>query len=108
MARYEPIGADYFRQFVVIEPIAVNVLPQHESHHIVLTVQSDLICKDVRQELWCFSDAVNMNPTFNDLRNEGNGTGQCFVKSMRKRVFNPLGRHLYLPAGIGIDNGHTP
>lgn len=92
---------------MVIEPIPVPILPQNKSNHIILTVQSDLVRKDMRHETRLFFHGIKTDAGFNDLRDKWHGTGQRLIKSMRKRVFNPLGRHLYLPACIGIDNGRT-
>ena len=87
---------------MVIKTIPVIILAQHKAHYIVISVQPDLVRKNMRHEAGFFLCGRNMNAAFHNLRNEGHGTGQWFIKSMRKRVFDTLGRYPHIPSRIRI------
>ena len=76
MARYKPVGAAYFCQLVVVETIADSVFTQHKAHHMLLTVQPDLVRKGMRHETRLFLYGITMDTPLDELRDGGHGTGQ--------------------------------
>ena len=90
---------------MIVEPVSVTVFPQYEAHHIILTVQPDLVRKDMRHKTRLFLYGIKMDTALDDLRDEGHGSGQKCVEAMGKRIPYPLWRDLYIPAGIHICGG---
>ena len=89
---------------MIIKTVAVVIFTQHEAHHIILTVQPDLVRKDMRHETRLFFYGVKMAAALDDLRDEGRGSGQQLIISVVKTILDTRLRHLLPPSGSRI--GH--
>ena len=105
--RVERTGVDYFCQLMVVEAVAVSILPQHEAHHIFLPVQSDPVRKDMRHETGLFFYGVQMDAGLDDLRDERNGTGQYLIEPVGKTCLDAAWRHGNIPPLVGVADSHS-
>lgn len=104
-SRFKPIGVYYLCQLVIIETVAVVILPQHKADHVFLSVKPDPVRKDMRHKAGLLFQRIKVNAGFHNLGNERHGTRQRFVKTVMQRVLYSLWRDGDRPPPVRIGDG---
>lgn len=80
--RVERIGVNYFRQLMIIETVAIGILPQHKADHIFLSVKPDPVRKDMRHKTGLLFQRIKIDAGFHNLGNERYGTRQSLIAAV--------------------------